>query len=107
MRNCSPSTHGGRRRSEPSWHDFEATTRGGYKLHHIYQEDRQIRVELYHIATDSGERHNLATKEPARAEALLKELERFYQPPAAVVEKIKLDDPVEAKLKSLGYLNGP
>ena len=82
-------------------------TKGGYKLHHIAQLDQKKTVELYHIATDSGERHNLATKEPDGAEALLKELERFYEPPAAVVEKVKLDDPVKAKLKSLGYLNGP
>ena len=86
---------------------MRAISKGDYKLIHAVEGDKQATVELYNLRTDRGERHNLAQKEKGRAEALLQELERFYQPAEAVVKQFKLDDPTTAKLKSLGYLNGP
>ena len=40
---------------------------GEWKLVHFYEDDRD---ELYHLAADGSEQHDLAAKEPARAAAL-------------------------------------
>ncbi len=48
--------------------------RGGWKLHH-YLEDGA--VELYHLATDPGERHDLSLARPRKAGEMMEELDRW------------------------------
>ena len=50
--------------------------RGPWKLHHRFEDGG---VELYHLATDIGERYDLSGSHPEKAAALHAELEEWWQ----------------------------
>lgn len=66
-----------------------AVRKGDWKLIRMFFDDadQTHRYELYNLAEDIGERHNLAAQEPARVRELDALLDRFLQETGAVVPK--------------------
>ena len=59
---------------------------GPWKLIQFFEDNH---VELYHLADDIGEQHNLATERPAKAAKLLERLKAWRQRVAAPMPKPK------------------
>jgi arylsulfatase A-like enzyme len=87
---------------------WTALRQGGYKLIRIPLDEETFEHELYDLATDPGERHNLISEEPQRAErmsrALDAELERLGTVPERAVDGEAPSEDVQEALRSLGYL---
>ncbi len=68
----------------------------------------KTRIELYDLARDPGERMDLAAREPARAAALLADLEAWGREVSARAlpraGRVALDDETMARLRALGYV---
>ncbi|MGN6553227.1 MAG: sulfatase/phosphatase domain-containing protein, partial [Verrucomicrobiota bacterium] len=62
---------------------------GDWKLIRFYCDnaDRSDRYELYNLAADPGERHNLAAQQPERVQQLAVRLDEFLNDAAAVIPK--------------------
>ncbi len=76
------------------------TSRGTYS--------RVLNVEpgifLYNLASDPGETHNLYTESNPRAKELLGLLARHFAGPGPPVHKVEVDEELNKKLRSLGYI---
>jgi arylsulfatase A-like enzyme len=66
--------------------------------------DRQGRAELFDLATDPGELHNIATKHPARVEELSRLLDEHRDGEAREARRDLTSDE-ERALRALGYLH--
>jgi len=70
---------------------------------------RAPRPELYDLTADPGEAHDLAGPDAAKARVLADRLDAWVAgfPPAGESARRDLDPDEEARLRSLGYLQGP
>ncbi|MFO0820694.1 MAG: sulfatase [Pirellulales bacterium] len=73
-----------------------AIRRGDWKLIHWYEGDR---LELFHLASDLGEQHNVAAKEPERVAKLRAELDQWR---AQVGAKLPTSNPAFDSKKTNG-----
>jgi arylsulfatase A-like enzyme/Flp pilus assembly protein TadD len=65
--------------------------------------------EVYDVAADPGEQHDLASAEPRRTERLRKSLERICPEPLLEIKQTKADNispELKKQLQSLGYIEG-
>lgn len=60
--------------------------------------------ELYDLANDPGERTNLASREPARAQALKRALDALTGGEVGAMTRTKVDPDAAARLAALGYV---
>lgn len=60
--------------------------------------------ELYDLASDPGEQHNLYARQPERARQLEAELDRISNAKSAAVPTAPVSADAEARLRSLGYV---
>ena len=83
------------------WSDLRAWRDGRYKF------IRAPRPELYDVAADPGEAHDLAASEPETARRLSRALED-YLAKSGDAQTLARADPAESEaLRSLGYVQGP
>ncbi len=67
--------------------------KGDWKLHYYYEDNA---IELYNLAEDIEERHNLAATHPEKAEALLKLLKQWCETTNAPIPNIVNPDYIKA-----------
>jgi arylsulfatase A-like enzyme/predicted Zn-dependent protease len=67
---------------------------------------RAPRPELYDLAVDPGERHDLAGEQPARVEALEQQLQAILRDESRPSTGPALDPQTRDRLRSLGYVAG-
>lgn len=90
----------------------QAIWKDGWKLirtlHRHADGPSEIRLELYDLGSDGGERSNRAEAEPATTRALLAELEAWEGGITARslrrADRLRVDDEAAAKLRALGYV---
>lgn len=89
------------------WNQLDAVYLDGWKL--IADRERD-RYELYDLATDPGEKHDLSAAEPERRASMAKILDtwnRYNQREAAKLEGVEVPELTEEeieRLRSLGYI---
>lgn len=85
------------------WSELRALRGGGWKY------IQAPRPELYDLANDPGETHNLLADEPQRAETMRAELESVIgtdDPSVFAAGALPVDPATLERLRSLGYLSG-
>jgi arylsulfatase A-like enzyme len=84
---------------------IESVELGGRKLIQTLAHDRlPEQTELFDLAADPAERHDLADEDPVATRRLLALLERPRRAPE--IEQVPLDPELERQLRALGYLKG-
>ena len=95
----------------PRAHEW-ALEHEGFKLIRRERDDGTLVQELYELAADPGEQHDVAGTEPERLSELeqrllsLRELSRAYQQSLEAGEDVQLDEETRRDLQALGYLGG-
>lgn len=90
------------------FHAFRAIRQGSFKLigssFHV-RGGGPWRWEMYDLASDPGEKHDLSGERAAEAAAMRERIEVWAKRPrAGRVEEVPLDEEMQQKLKALGYV---
>jgi len=90
--------------------DMLSWRRSGYKLIYEMDSEDENPIELYDIATDPEERHDLVASQPEQAYRMHAELQRFVEELIAATKDMSELEPISVapdhleELKSLGYI---
>jgi len=89
------------------WKVYDRSLRTIRTLTHKYIQGSDGSEALYDMQADSGERHDVASSEPARVAELRARLAAWqgtFEPAQSTGEEAELDEDIRRRLSDLGYI---